>query len=73
MKTSDKQKIKRKIAVKLYQVRNELDIKQTYLQQEGIISQSHLSKIENGDMNISAVMLYALARRYSKDISFFFE
>ena len=73
MKTSETLKIKRKIAIKLYQVRNELGIKQTDLQQEGIISQSHLSKIENGEINISAVMLYALARRYGKDVSFFFE
>ena len=66
-------KEKHRLAGKLYQVRNELGIKQIQLQQEGIISQSHFSKIENGEINISAIMLSHLAKRYGKDISFFFE
>ena len=73
MKTLDAIKIKRKIATNLYQVRNELGITQSDLQKEGIISQSHLSKIENGDINISAAMLYTLAQRYGKDLSYFFK
>ena len=43
------------------------------LQKEGIISQSHLSKIENGEINVSAIMLYHLATYYGKDLNFFFE
>ena len=39
-----------KLGALLYKTRNELGIKQATLQQEGIISQSHLSKIENGEM-----------------------
>lgn len=73
MKVKDLSKEKYRVAAKLYQVRNELGIKQVDLQNEGIISQSHLSKIENGEINISAIMLYTLAKRYGKDISFFFE
>ena len=49
MKAEDK-KLKQQLASRLYQVRNELGIKQIDLQNEGIVSQSHLSKIENGDM-----------------------
>lgn len=60
-----------KLGALLYKTRNELKIKQTTLQQEGIISQSHLSKIENGEMNISAILLYELAKRYGKDIEYF--
>ena len=71
MKSEDK-KIKQQLASKLYQVRNELGIKQIDLQMEGIISQSHLSKIENGDIGVSAVMLYKLAQRYGKDMLYFF-
>lgn len=73
MKVSDLSKEKLKLARKLYQTRNELGIKQSDLQKEGIISQSHLSKIENGEINVSALLLFVLAKRYGKDISYFFE
>ena len=66
-------KIAHQIATKLYRIRNELKIKQTDLQKEGIISQSHLSKIENEEINISAVTLYKLAKRYKVDMNYFFE
>jgi transcriptional regulator with XRE-family HTH domain len=72
MKAEDK-KLKQQLASRLYQVRNELGIKQIDLQNEGIISQSHLSKIENGDISVSAVMLYKLAQRYGKELSYFFK
>ncbi|HIZ87812.1 MAG TPA: helix-turn-helix domain-containing protein [Candidatus Coprenecus pullistercoris] len=73
MKTSEKTREKLRLAGKLYQIRNELGIKQSDLQKEGIISQSHLSKIENAEINVSAIMLNILAKRYGKNISYFFE
>lgn len=73
VKTGDLQREKLRLAGKLYQIRTELGIKQSDLQNEGIISQSHLSKIENAEINVSAVMLNILAKRYGKDISYFFE
>ena len=73
VKASELQKERLRLARKLYQTRNELGIKQSDLQKEGIISQSHLSKIENAEINVSAVMLNILAKRYGKDISSFFE
>lgn len=73
MKALEQKKLKQQLASRLYQVRNELGIKQIDLQNEGIISQSHLSKIENGDINVSAIMLYKLAQRYGKDLSYFFK
>ena len=73
MNKLEQKKLKQQLASRLYQVRNELGIKQIDLQNEGIISQSHLSKIENGDINVSAVMLYRLAQRYGKDLSYFFK
>lgn len=72
MKNNDIKKEKNRLASKLYKIRTELGIKQSDLQKEGIISQSHLSKIENADINISAIMLNILAKRYGKDISYFF-
>jgi len=62
---------KDKLGTLLCKTRNELNIKQSTLQKEGIISQSHLSKIENGEINISAILLYELSKRYGKDIEFF--
>lgn len=73
VKASDFTKEKKRLASKLYQTRNELGIKQVDLQKEGIITQSHLSKIENGEINVTAIMLNILAKRYGKDFSFFFE
>lgn len=73
MKSSELHREKLRLAGKLYTVRNELGIKQADLQREGIISQSHLSKIENAEINVSAIMLYHLAKRYGKEMSFFFE
>lgn len=73
MKQLEFRKEKQRLASKLYQVRNELGIKQVDLQREGLISQSHLSKIENAEINVSAIMLYRLAKRYGKSMSYFLE
>lgn len=73
MNTSELSQEKRKLARKLYQTRMVLGIKQSDLQKEGIISQSQLSKIENAESNVSAIMLNILAKRYGKNISNFFE
>ena len=71
MNAAERIRKKKKLGALLYQVRNQLNIKQSDLQKEGIISQSHLSKIENGEINISAILLYELSKRYGKDIEFF--
>lgn len=73
MKNHEYLKEKQRLASKLYQARNDAGIKQIDLQNEGIIRQSHLSKIENGEINISAIMLKHLAKRYEKPIDYFFE
>lgn len=73
MKHTELKKEKLRLAGKLYSTRTELGIKQIDLQKEGIISQSHLSKIENGEINVSAIMLNILAKRYGKEMSYFFE
>lgn len=73
MKSAEQKKMKQQLASKLYKTRNELGIKQVDLQNEGLISQSHLSKIENGEISVSAILLYKLSQRYGKDLSYFFE
>ena len=57
----------------LYQLRNEKGIKQIDLQNEGFINQSRLSKIENGEVIISAVQLMEFAERYGVSITYFYE
>ena len=71
MKVTELKREKLRLATKLYQARIGLGIKQLDLQEEGIISQSHLSKIENAETNVSAIMLHILAKRYGKDMSYF--
>ena len=73
MKLIELSREKLKLAAKLYNVRTELGIKPADLQEEGLITQSHLSKIENAELNVSAIMLCHLAKRYGKDMSYFFE
>lgn len=68
MKLIELSREKLKLAAKLYNVRTELGIKPADLQEEGLITQSHLSKIENAELNVSAIMLYHLAKRYGKDM-----
>jgi len=62
-----------KIGSILYQLRNELGIKQIDLQNEGFISQSRLSKIENGEVVISAIQLIEFAERYGVPIMYFYD
>ena len=62
-----------KIGALLYRLRNERGIKQIDLQNEGFISQSRLSKIENGEVVISAVQLMEFADRYGVPIMFFYD
>ena len=62
-----------KIGSLLYQLRNDNGIKQIDLQNEGFISQSRLSKIENGEVIISAVQLMEFAERYGVSIMYFYE
>jgi len=73
MEQADLAQLKKIVANKLYKARCEANLSQVQLENEGIISQSHLSKIENGDLNVSAVLLYILAKRYNKEYSYFFE
>ena len=73
MKHTELKKEKLRLAGKSYSTRTEAGINQLDLQKEAIISQSHLSKIENGEINVSAIMLNILAKRYGKEMSYFFE
>lgn len=65
-------KINQFISHQLVKAREIAGFTQKRIQEEGIISQSELSKIENGVKNISAAKLFILANYYKQPIDFFF-
>ena len=56
----------------LVKAREEIGYTQMKVQNDNIISQSSLSKIENGFKPISAAKLLVLANYYKKPIEYFF-
>ena len=66
-------KINQLISHQLVKAREELGLKQMKVQNDKIMRQSTLSKIENGAKNISAAKLFLLATYYKKPIEYFFD
>lgn len=66
-------KINQNISHQLVKAREELGFTQMKVQNDKIIKQSDLSKIENGVKNISAAKLFLLAEYYKKPVEFFFK
>ena len=69
----NEKKINQIVSYQLVKAREELGLTQMKLQEDKIIRQSNLSKIENGAKNISAAKLFLLATYYKKPIEYFFE
>jgi transcriptional regulator with XRE-family HTH domain len=69
----NEKKINQIISHQLVSAREKLKYTQMKVQEDKVMSQSNLSKIENGAKNISAAKLYLLANYYKKPIQFFFE
>ena len=69
----NEKKINQFICHQLVKAREELGLTQMKVQEDKIMNQSNLSKIENGAKNISAAKLFVLANYYKKPIEFFFE
>lgn len=67
----DEKKINQFICHQLVKAREELGLTQKQVQESGVISQSNLSKIENGAATISAAKLAILAGFYKKPIEYF--
>lgn len=66
-------KINQLISHKLVKAREACGYTQIKLQEDKIIGQSTLSKIENGVKPISAAKLFILAEYYKKPIEYFFK
>lgn len=69
----DEKKINQHIRHQLVKAREEAGLTQKNLEENGIISQSNLSKIENGAKKITASKLFILATHYNKPIQDFFK
>jgi len=68
----NEKKINQFICHQLVKAREELGLTQAQVQKDKIITQSSLSKIENGIKPISASKLLILANYYNKPIEYFF-
>lgn len=55
----------------LVQAREEATLTQKQVSDTGIVSQSEISKIENGQRKVEHVVLLKLAELYGKNINFF--
>lgn len=66
-------KINQFISHQLVKAREEIGYTQMKVQEDKVIKQSALSKIENGVKTISAAKLFVLANYYQKPIEYFFQ
>ena len=64
--------VNRLVSNQMVKARELAGLTQKKVQEEGIIIQSELSKIENGVKTISAAKLFLLAAYYKQPIEFFF-
>ncbi len=69
----NEKKINQVISYQLVRARESLGFTQMKVQEDKIMSQSNLSKIENGMKKISAAKLFLLAEYYNKPIEYFFK
>lgn len=69
----DEKKINQYIRHQLVKAREEMGYTQMKVQEDGIMPQSNLSKIENGAKKITASKLFVLASYYNKPIEYFFK
>ena len=65
-------KINQNISYQLVKAREYAGLTQRQVEESGIITQSNLSKFENGLSSINASKLFVLANFYKKPITFFF-
>jgi predicted XRE-type DNA-binding protein len=71
MKINDYTKKRRLLSSKLIEAREQAGLSQKQVSDSKIVSQSELSKIENGARRIDFLILLELAKFYNQPISFF--
>ena len=70
VKVSYKQE-RRLLCINLVRARENANLTQKQVSETGIVSQSEISKIENGQRKIEFVVLLKLAELYGKNIDYF--
>lgn len=71
MNRNDYNKKRRYLSIKLIEARENSGLSQKQVADSKIVSQSELSKIENGSRRIDFLLLLELAKLYNQSISFF--
>jgi transcriptional regulator with XRE-family HTH domain len=71
MNISDYSEKRRFLSARLINAREHAGLSQKQVSNRKIVSQSELSKIENGDRRVDFLILLELAKLYSQPISFF--
>lgn len=71
MNRNDYSKKRRLLSSKLIEAREQAGLSQKQVSDSKIVSQSELSKIENGARRIDFLILLELAKYYNQPISFF--
>lgn len=71
MNRNDYSKKRRLLSSKLIEAREQAGLSQKQVSDSMIVSQSELSKIENGARRIDFLILLELAKYYNQPISFF--
>ncbi len=59
------------LSARLIEARESVGLSQQEVAKTGIISQSEISKIENGQRRVEFLLLIELAKLYSKSLDFF--
>ena len=71
MKGNNYDKKRTALSQKLIEAREVAKLTQKQVAHTGILSQTELSKIENGQRKVEFILLLELIKLYKKDISFF--
>lgn len=64
-------KKRRLLSIKLIEAREKAALTQKQVAETGIVTQSELSKLENGSRRVDFIFLVELAKLYNQPISFF--
>lgn len=71
MNRNDYSKKRRFLSIRLIEAREKANLSQKQVSDSKIVSQSELSKIENGVRRVDFIILLELAKFYNRPITFF--
>lgn len=71
MKKQEYIKKRRLLSAKLIEAREKAGLTQKQVAETGIVTQSELSKLENGSRRVDFIFLVELSKLYNQSISFF--